>query len=200
MMTITHADPLFPDSFRKITGCPEVLYVLGNSDLLAPGRNAAVVGARKADEAGDDAAYRLGYMYAEQGYTVVSGLAFGCDAAAHRGCIDAGGKTIAIVATGLDQIFPKEHKALQESILANGGLVISEQPSGVKANPSRFIARIRLQAALSDFVVVAQCPAKSGTLYTVDFGFHNEINAGNCLLLSQGAQPILYANLCCNLA
>lgn len=125
-MTITHADPLFPDSFRKITGCPEVLYVLGNSDLLAPGRNAAVVGARKADEAGVDAAYRLGYMYAEQGYTVVSGLAFGCDAAAHRGCIDAGGKTITIVATGLDQIFPKEHKALQESILANGGLVISE--------------------------------------------------------------------------
>ena len=89
-MTITHADPLFPDSFRKITGCPEVLYVLGNSDLLAPGRNAAVVGARKADEAGDDAAYRLGYMYAEQGYTVVSGLAFGCDAAAHRGLMPEG--------------------------------------------------------------------------------------------------------------
>lgn len=202
-MTITHADPLFPDSFRKITGCPEVLYVLGNSDLLAPGRNAAVVGARKADEAGVDAAYRLGYMYAEQGYTVVSGLAFGCDAAAYRGCIDAGGKTITIVATCLDQIFPKEHKALQESILANGGLVISEQPSGVKANPSRLIARIRLQAALSDFVVVAQCPAKSGTLYTVEFAlkygkpvfavdscFHDEINAGNCLLLSQGVRPI----------
>lgn len=203
MKTITLSDPLFPDEFRKIPDCPEVLYALGNTDLLVTGRKMAVIGARKADEAGVDAAYRLGYMYAEQGYTVVSGLAFGCDAAAHRGCIDAGGKTIAIVATGLDRVFPKEHKTLQELILSTGGLVISEQSFGVKANPSRLVARNRLQAALSDFVVVAQCPAKSGTLYTVDFaleygkpvfavdfGFHDEINAGNWQLLLQGVQPI----------
>lgn len=213
MKTITRSDPMFPNEFRKITDCPEVLYALGNTDVMATKRKAAVIGARKADEAGIDAAYRLGYMYAEQEYTVVSGLAFGCDAAAHRGCIDAGGITIAIVATGLDRVFPKEHIDLQESILATGGLVISEQPPGVKANPSKLIARNRLQAALSDFVVVAQCPVKSGTLYTVDFaleygkpvltvdfGFHNEINAGNSLLLSQGAQPILYASLCRNFA
>ena len=136
MMIITYSDSLFPDELRKIPDCPEVLYALGNTDLLTTGRKAAVIGARKADEAGIDAAYRLGYMYAEQGYTVVSGLAFGCDAAAHRGCIDAGGKTIAIVATGLDRVFPKEHKTLQESILSTGGLVISEQPPGVKASPS----------------------------------------------------------------
>lgn len=208
MKPISHFDPLFPDEFRKIPDCPEVLYALGNTDLLTTGRKAAVIGARKADEAGIDAAYRLGYMYAEQGYTVVSGLAFGCDAAAHRGCIDAGGKTIAIVATGLDRIFPKSHADLQKSILATGGLVISEQPPGIKANPSRLVARNRLQAALSDFVVVAQCPAKSGTLYTVefaleygksvfavDFGFRNEVNAGNCHLLSQGVQPIHYTDL-----
>lgn len=213
MKTITHSDPLFPDEFRKIPDCPEVLYTLGNADLLATGRKVAVIGARKADEVGVAAAYRLGIMYAVQGYTVVSGLAFGCDAAAHQGCIDAGGKTIAIVATGLDKVFPKEHADLQESILATGGLVISEQPPGVKANPSRLVARNRLQAALSDFVVVAQCPAKSGTLYTVDFaleygkpvfavdfGFRNEINAGNCQLLSQEAQPIHYVDLCHNLA
>ena len=208
MITITRTDSMFPDAFRKIKDCPEVLYALGNTDLLATGHKVAVIGARKADEIGVDAAYRLGYMYVELGYTVVSGLAFGCDAAAHRGCIDAGGKTIAIVATGLDRIFPKEHKPLQEAILATGGLVISEQPPGTKANPSRLVARNRLQAALSDFVVVAQCPAKSGTLYTVDFaleygktvfavdfGFHNGINAGNRQLLSQGIQPIQYAQL-----
>ena len=213
MMIITYSDSLFPDELRKIPDCPEALYVLGNTDLLATGCKAAVIGARKADEAGGDAAYRLGYMYAEQGYTVVSGLAFGCDAAAHRGCIDAGGKTIAIVATGLDRVFSKEHKTLQESILSTGGLVISEQPPGVKASPSRLVARNRLQAALSDFIVVAQCPAKSGTLYTVDFaleydkpvfavdyGFRNEANAGNWQLLSQRVQPIHYADLCHNLA
>ena len=208
MKTITCIDPLFPTEFRKIPDYPEVLYALGNTDLLVTGHKIAVIGARKADKVGVDAAYRLGYMYAEQRYTVASGLAFGCDAAAHRGCIDAGGKTIAIVATGLDRIFPKEHRDLQESILASGGLVISEQPPGIKANPSRLVARNRLQAALSDFVVVAQCPAKSGTLYTVDFaleygkpvfavdfGFCNEFNAGNCLLLSQGVQPIHYYTL-----
>ena len=212
-MIITYSDSLFPDELRKIPDCPKVLYALGNTDLLATGCKAAVIGARKADEAGVDAAYRLGRMYAEQGYTVVSGLALGCDAAAHRGCIDAGGKTIAIVATGLDRVFPKEHKTLQESILSTGGLVISEQPLGVKASPSRLVARNRLQAALSDFVVVAQCPAKSGTLYTVDFaleygkpvfavdfGFSNEANAGNWQLLSQGVRPIHYADLCHNLA
>ena len=89
MMIITYSDSLFPDEFRKIPDCPEVLYALGNTDLLTTGRKAAVIGARKADEAGIDAAYRLGYMYAEQGYTVVSGLAFGCDAAAHRGSLPA---------------------------------------------------------------------------------------------------------------
>lgn len=166
MKTITRSDPMFPNEFRKITDCPEVLYALGNTDVMATKRKAAVIGARKADEAG----------------------------------VDAGGITIAIVATGLDRVFPKEHIDLQESILATGGLVISEQPPGVKANPSKLIARNRLQAALSDFIVVAQCPVKSGTLYTVDFGFHNEINAGNSLLLSQGAQPILYASLCRNFA
>ena len=209
MKTISYSDPLFPDEFKKIPDCPKALYALGNTDLLVIGRKMAVIGARKADEVGIEAAYKLGIMYAVQGYTVVSGLAFGCDAAAHRGCIDAGGKTIAIVATGLDKVFPKEHKSLQESILATGGLVISEQPPGVKANPSRLVARNRLQAALSDFVVVAQCPAKSGTLYTVDFalrygrpvfavdfGFYTEINAGNRQLLSQGVQPIHYTDLC----
>ena len=83
MMIITYSDSLFPDELRKIPDCPEALYVLGNTDLLATGCKAAVIGARKADEAGGDAAYRLGYMYAEQGYTVVSGLAFGCDAEQH---------------------------------------------------------------------------------------------------------------------
>lgn len=213
MKTITLSEHLFPDEFRKIPDCPKVLYALGNTALLSSERKVAVIGARKADNVGVEAAYRFGVMYAEQGYTVVSGLAFGCDAAAHQGCIDAGGKTIAIVATGLDRVFPKEHTLLQESILATGGLVISEQPLGIKANPSRLFARNRLQAALADFIVVAQCPAKSGTLYTVDFaikygkpvfavdfGFCNEFNAGNCQLLSRGVQPIHYDDLCHNLA
>ena len=91
----------------------------------------------------------------------VSGLAIGCDKAAHEGCLDAGGQTIAIVASGLNIVHPKENAPLQQRILENGGLILSEQPFGVKANPTRLVARNRLQAALSNTVILAECPQQS---------------------------------------
>lgn len=93
----------------------------------------------------------------------------GCDTAAHQGCLAAQGETLAIVATGLDLTHPKENRLLQERILDRGGLLLSEQLIGVKANPTRLVARNRLQAALSQEVVVAQCPVRSGTMHTVRF-------------------------------
>jgi len=83
--------------------------------------------------------------------------------------MDAGGKTIAVVATGLDRIHPKQNVDLQERILASDGLILSEQPLGIKANPTRLIARNRLQAALADTVIVVECPIHSGTMHTVEF-------------------------------
>lgn len=130
---------------------------------------------------------------------MVSGLALGCDTAAHRGCLDEGGKTIAIVASGLDICHPKENKALEQEIIDKGGLIISEQPLGVKANPTRLVARNRLQAALSNTVILAQSPVKGGSMHTVNFArrygiqihavrfdHESEINGGNFLLLNQG--------------
>ena len=182
---------------------PPLLHCLGNKDLLKRPDSVAIIGARKADRSGNEAAYKLAVECVKRGKVVVSGLALGCDAAAHRGCLDAKGETIAIVATGLDLVHPVEHKSLQNSILQNGGLVLSEQPLGVKANPSRLVGRNRLQAALSSKVVVAQCPTKSGTMHTVNFAHNcnrevyavkfpiqNEFNSGNFLLLKeQRAQP-----------
>lgn len=100
-------------------------------------------------------AYEFGKRFAEEGNIIVSGLALGCDKAAHDGCLDAGGKTIAIVASGFNIIHPKENSSLQQLILDNGGLVLSEHPLGIKANPSRLIARTRLQAALSEAVILS---------------------------------------------
>ena len=100
---------------------------------------------------------------------MVSGLALGCDAAAHRGCLDVKGGTIAIVGNGLDITHPRENKVLEDSILRNDGLMLSEQTIGVKANPTRLVARNRLQAALSEAVILAQCPAQSGSLHTMRF-------------------------------
>lgn len=90
-------------------------------------------------------------------------------------CLAAKGKTIAVVALGLDIIHPKENKSLQKLILKNDGLLLSEQVIGVKANPTRSIARNRLQAALSGKVIVAQCTVRSGIMHTVRFAtkYHN---------------------------
>lgn len=183
---------------------PMLIHVLGNKELLNHEDSVAVIGARAADKDGLEMAYFFSQQSVRQGYPVISGLALGCDTAAHRGCLDAGGHTIAVVASGLDITHPKVNKALQEDIVASGGTILSEYPFGVKANPTRLVARCRIQAALSHTVIVAQCPIISGTMYAVrfaktygrnvyvvQFDRQNELNTGNMFLLDYGiAQPI----------
>ena len=197
IITIKKDEALFPMAFRAIgEDCPEEIYALGNLELLKQSKYVAIIGARKATKAGNAKAYDLGKAYAKEGTVVVSGLALGCDAAAHRGCLDVGGKTIAVVATGLDRVHPHENEALQQRIISHGGLILSEQPVGTKANPTRLIARNRLQAAMSSEVVVAECPFHSGTMHTVRFAqkygkkikavlFNNRIeeNSGNSYII-----------------
>ncbi|MDE6512557.1 MAG: DNA-protecting protein DprA [Muribaculaceae bacterium] len=102
IIKIEKTDPEFPRSLRRIgADCPEAIYCRGNLGLLSQHNRIAIIGARAADGEGCGAAYRLGQIWARNGYVVVSGLALGCDTAAHRGCLDEGGKTIAIVASGL---------------------------------------------------------------------------------------------------
>ena len=200
IITINKNDKIFPEAFRAIGEyCPERIYVMGNLDLLKSEHMVAIIGSRKATRAGNSKAYELGLNYAKKGYVVVSGLALGCDAAAHRGCMAGDGGTIAIVATGLDIVHPYENIPLQEEILRKGGLVLSEQPLGVKANPTRLVAKNRLQAALSEEVVVAECPIRSGTMHTVrfaqkygktikaaNFPYNKEENSGNKYIITTG--------------
>ena len=200
IITINKNDELFPESFRAIgEECPERIYVMGNLDLLKSEHMVAIIGSRKATRAGNSKAYELGLNYAKKGYVVVSGLAIGCDAAAHRGCMAGDGGTIAIVATGLDKVHPYENIPLQEEILRNAGLILSEQPLGIKANPTRLVARNRLQAALSEEVVVAECHVHSGTMHTVRFAqkygkiikaakfpYNKEENSGNKYIITTG--------------
>ena len=200
IITINKNDELFPESFRTIgEECPEKIYAMGNLDLLKSEHMVAIIGSRKATRAGNSKAYELGLNYAKKSYVVVSGLALGCDAAAHRGCMAGNGGTIAIVATGLDIVHPYENIPLQEEILRNGGLILSEQPLGTKANPTRLVARNRLQAALSEEVVVAECPVHSGTMHTVrfaqkygkvikaaNFPYDKEENSGNKYIITTG--------------
>ena len=200
IITINKEDELFPEAFKAIgEDCPERIYAMGNLDLLKRERMVAIIGSRKATRTGNNKAYDLGVSYAKKGYVVVSGLALGCDASAHRGCMDADGGTIAIVATGLNLVHPRENIPLQEEILRKGGLILSEQPLGVKANPTRLVARNRLQAALSEEVIVAECPKHSGTMHTVRFAqkygkkvkaarlpYDKEENSGNKYIIDTG--------------
>ena len=150
IIEITKTSELFPPALLAIgNDCPEKLYLMGNVDLLKQKKNVAIIGARAADRKGYDKAYSLAADFAKMGYVVVSGLALGCDSAAHRGCLAAHGKTIAIVGSGLDIVHPVVNKDLQEMILNHDGLVISEYPLGVKATPKNLVLRNRLQAALS---------------------------------------------------
>ena len=199
IITINKHDPLFPKALKAIgEDCPENIYVMGNVDLLKSENMVAIIGSRKASRRGNSAAYTLGAKLAKEGKIIVSGLALGCDAAAHRGCLSVEGKTIAIVATGLNHIHPYENEPLQEEILRKGGLILSEQPLGTKANPTRLVARNRLQAALSEMVIVAECPEHSGTMHTVRFAQkygkqikavhfkgNNDMNSGNRFIVEQ---------------
>lgn len=199
--TIPYYAEDYPASFTRIgTEAPTVIYLSGNKDLLYQKENSiAIIGSRNADPIGCDMAYQLARMYALRGNIIVSGLALGCDAAAHQGCVDANGKTVAVVASGLNIVYPKVNAPLQQEIINKGGLILSEQPFGMKANPTRLFARSRLQAALSQRVIVVQCALKSGTMNTVRFAQrygceicavayrqYNECNAGNEYILQSG--------------
>ena len=197
--TLTFQDERFPYSYLKIGhDCPPMIHCLGDMSLLTPKTNhIAIIGARAASSAGLKKAYELGKQFTEEGNIIVSGLASGCDKAAHEGCLDAGGRTIAIVASGLNIVHPKENALLQKRIQESGGLILSEQPFGVKANPTRLVARNRLQAALSNTVILVECPQQSGSMHTMRFArkYHkrclvvsypkyNDKSAGNELLIN----------------
>ena len=141
----------YPKALHALGGArPVLLYAKGNLDLLqSPASILGIVGTRQPSPEGLAAAHRIAYEEAEKGRVILSGLAYGCDAAAHHGALEATGRTIAVIATGLDRAHPEAHQALQDRIIASGGLVLSEYPLATPVDTYRLVARDRLQAALS---------------------------------------------------
>ena len=178
VVSLTFQDANFPKSLKRLgADCPPLIHCLGNRSLMGDeSKCVAIIGARGCTKDGFRKARELGERFASEGNVIISGLALGCDKAAHEGCLDAGGKTIAIVGSGLDIIFPSENVGLQKRILENGGLIVSEQHFGIKASGKTLVARNRLQAGLSRAVILAECPAHSGSLHTMRFArkYHRE--------------------------
>jgi DNA processing protein len=164
-LTLRPSDPGWPSGLRELRlgDRPSELYISGSLPELSGA--VAVVGTRRADEDSLAFARELGARLALAGRTVISGGAHGIDSAAHRGCLDAGGATIAVLATGLRRAYPSDHAALFRAISGQGALVC-EDPDPETVKGAFFLKRNRLIAALAEAVVVVQAPARSGALST----------------------------------
>jgi DNA processing protein len=157
-------EPAYPASLRAIADPPLVLWVSGRMEAFSLPA-VAIVGSRAASAVGLDAAERLGHDLAAAGVAVTSGLARGCDAAAHRGALAAGGCTIAVLGCGVDVVYPPEHRHLHERICSDGA-VVSELPPGTPPLPMHFPLRNRIISGLSRAIVVVEASERSGSLIT----------------------------------
>ena len=162
---LTPQDEAYPERLRQIYDPPAVLWIRGNVELLArPG--IAVVGTRQPSPYGAGMAELLSRDLANRGLVILSGMARGVDTAAHKGAIEAGGKTVAVWGTGIDVIYPKENKKLAESIVASGGTIVSEYPLGTFPAPQNFPIRNRILSGMSVGVLVIEAAEYSGTRIT----------------------------------
>ncbi len=161
---LTLDDPAYPPALLNMHDPPPLLYVSGQLQWLhAP--SLAIVGSRNATPQGTEDAERFARELAGAGLVIVSGLALGIDAAAHRGALEAGGATVAVVGTGADIVYPAKHRALAHDIAAHGAIV-SEWPLGTPAKPAHFPQRNRLIAGATKGVLVVEAALRSGSLIT----------------------------------
>ncbi|GHE96418.1 DNA-processing protein DprA [Thalassotalea profundi] len=162
---ITFDDPKYPLLLKEIYDPPLVLFVKGNSDNLTKNQ-IALVGSRNASIQGRETAQRFAQELAEHGAVITSGLALGIDAAAHKGALHVSAPTIAVVATGIDKIYPSRHRNLQQQILATHGTIVSEFLPGTPPKTGHFPKRNRIISGMSYGVVVVEAEIKSGSLIT----------------------------------
>jgi DNA processing protein len=161
----------FLQMMQGIANMPKSLYLLGN----VPERHVptvAIIGTRKPTAYGQEATYRISYDLAKAGVVIVSGLALGVDAIAHKAALDAGGITLAIMPGGLNRISPRTNLALAKQIISSGGALISEHPPGFEVYKGSFVARNRIVAGIANGVLVTEAAIKSGTAHTVGFALN----------------------------
>jgi len=151
---------------REIPDKPKEIYCRGNIGLLNNLPVVAIVGSRRATDYGLKQAHKIAFELSEQGVVIVSGLAFGIDAAAHRGALDAKGQTIAVLGSAIDNIQPMSNRSLGDKIIVQNGLVVSEYAPGSQTHPGNFPQRNRIIAGLSQATIIIEAAEKSGALIT----------------------------------
>lgn len=198
---LTIDDPRYPQRLKEIPASPPLLYVHGNADLLNDPQ-LAIVGSRNPTQGGQNTSYEFSKHLAATGICITSGLALGVDGLAHKGALDAGGITIAVIATGIDRVYPARHRALAHRIVANGAIV-SELPIGVSPLPKNFPRRNRIISGMSLGTLVVEAALRSGSLisaryaseqgrevFAIPGSIHNPLARGCHQLIRQGAKLI----------
>lgn len=203
---IPYGSENYPLNLKEISAPPAVIYAKGDTKLLKDGVGICIVGPRKVSEYGKKAAYSLAARLALCGFTVVSGGAVGCDTAAHKGALNASGKTICVLGAGINYGYPNENALLRREI-ANAGLLISEYPPNYPASKYTFPTRNRLMSGIALGTVVIEAAEKSGTLITANIAAEQGRDVfvipgnptqpqykGSNKLLRDGAKPVLELN------
>lgn len=164
--TIEEQEKEYPKRLLEIRGHPKRIYAVGNLELLNQEKGLAIVGSRKCSKKGEEEAGKLAKYLSAQGICIVSGMAIGIDAIAHAKALQEVGKTIAVLPSGLNNIYPKENEKLYQQILEQGGCIISEYKNQEKVNMQNFSKRNRLIAGLAKGVLVVEAKYRSGSSIT----------------------------------
>ena len=205
VMIVTPADEAYPEMLRTAPGRPLALYVKGDVAALSK-PSVAIVGTRRVTPYGADQAAKFAHDLAANGWMILSGLALGVDAEAHRAALDAGGVTVGVLGSGLDQFYPPENRELAREMVRKGGAVVSEFPFGRTPDTQTFPQRNHVVAALAKGVLAIEAPPKSGTLITTgiaaDLGrtvmavpgrVDSRSSAGCLALIRDGARLVRHA-------
>jgi DNA processing protein len=202
---ITINNPEYPILLKEIHSVPQRLWLNG-AKLNDQEKYLTIVGTRNPSNYGKKVTQKLVSEVAKAGVTIVSGLALGIDGLAHQAALDAGGKTIAIMAGGLDRIYPATNYHIGKSILEKNGTIISEYPEGTEFRKEHFVARNRIQSGISEAVLIVEAAEKSGTLITAQFALEqgrtvmaipgnidSPVSVGTNQLIKDGAIPVTCA-------
>lgn len=165
---VSFLDEKYPRLLRISSDFPIILNYIGNIGVLNDKPSIAVIGTRQPTNFGLKIGVRFSEYIAQEGFNIVSGLAIGCDTAGHKGALKANGSTVAVMAHGLDSVYPKENRELAREIIDNDGLLVSEYFINKKQMKSSFVERDRIQAGLSLGVIVVETGVKGGTMHTVN--------------------------------
>lgn len=192
----------YPKLLKEIYNPPVKIFLLGNKDILNK-ISVSIVGSRECSTYGKRMSQKIAYELSKKNINIVSGLARGIDTNAHIGCLKANGKTIAVLGSGFDNLYPPENKKLANKIIELGGAIITEFPIGTKPLARNFPKRNRIISGLSKVIIVVEAMKKSGTFITVDYALEQERDVyavpgnlnqmtshGTNELIKQGAKPL----------